>query len=161
MWDIAPIFNAMVVFAEHRYYGQSLPYGNQSYSKPDYSKASCSRTRLSTSLFPLARYLTSGQALADYAYLLDYIRSSIKGAANSPTIVFGGSYGGMLAAYFRIKYPHVVAGAHAASAPILQMTTPCESFFRVRRLFDFDASCTGNSASDRHARFHDRKSAMR
>ncbi len=38
MWDIAPIFNAMVVFAEHRYYGQSLPYGNASYSKPEYSK---------------------------------------------------------------------------------------------------------------------------
>jgi lysosomal Pro-X carboxypeptidase len=38
VWDIAPIFNAMVVFAEHRYYGTSLPYGNASYSKPEYSK---------------------------------------------------------------------------------------------------------------------------
>ncbi|CAF3340275.1 unnamed protein product [Rotaria socialis] len=114
MWDIAPIFNAMVVFAEHRYYGQSLPYGNQSYSNPEYT-----------------RYLTSGQALADYAYLLDYIHSSIKGAELSPVIVFGGSYGGMLAAYFRMKYPHVVVGAHAASAPILQMTTPCEAFSRI------------------------------
>ncbi len=38
VWDIAPIFNAMVVFGEHRYYGKSLPYGNASYSKPEYSK---------------------------------------------------------------------------------------------------------------------------
>jgi lysosomal Pro-X carboxypeptidase len=38
VWDIAPLFNAMVVFAEHRYYGKSLPYGNESYSRPEYSK---------------------------------------------------------------------------------------------------------------------------
>ena len=79
----------------------------------------------------LARYLTSAQALADFAYLLDHIRSTIKGAEQSPTVVFGGSYGGMLAAYFRIKYPHIVVGAHASSAPILQMSTPCGAFSRV------------------------------
>ena len=32
MWDLAPQFNAAIVFAEHRYYGQTYPYGNQSYS---------------------------------------------------------------------------------------------------------------------------------
>ena len=79
----------------------------------------------------LARYLSSAQVLADYAYLLDYIRMTMQGAEQSRTVVFGGSYGGVLATYFRIKYPHVVAGAHAASAPIFQMSTACEAFSHV------------------------------
>lgn len=115
VWDIAPEFGAMVVFAEHRYYGTSLPFGPDSL-KPDPAKNG---------------YLTSEQALADYAELVTYLKSNIKGAARSPVIAFGGSYGGMLAAWFRIKFPHICDGAIAASAPVAQFDTPCDAFNRI------------------------------
>lgn len=31
MWENAAPFKAMVLFAEHRYYGESMPYGKKSY----------------------------------------------------------------------------------------------------------------------------------
>lgn len=55
-------------------------------------------------------YLTSEQALADYAVFLDWFKSTMKGAEHVPVIAFGGSYGGMLAAWMRAKYPHIIAG---------------------------------------------------
>jgi lysosomal Pro-X carboxypeptidase len=114
MWDIAQDFKALLVFAEHRYYGQSLPFGDETY-------------KVLTNL----NYLTSEQALADFAELISFIKSDISGATNSPVVAFGGSYGGMLAAWFRIKYPNVIIGSVAASAPIWQFTglTPCNAFY--------------------------------
>ncbi|XP_019634121.1 PREDICTED: lysosomal Pro-X carboxypeptidase-like [Branchiostoma belcheri] len=116
MWDIAPKFKAMVVFAEHRYYGDSMPYGKDSYKDPRH-----------------LGYLTAEQALADFARLITHLKSSIPGAADSPVVAFGGSYGGMLAAWFRMKYPSSVIGSLAASAPVWQFEglTPCGSQYSI------------------------------
>jgi len=134
MWDIAPQFKALLIFAEHRYYGESLPFGKESSSKD-----------------PLkVGYLSSSQALADYAELITYLKSTLgvdQPPADSPVIMFGGSYGGMLAAWMRIKFPHIVAGAIAASAPIAQFSSPCDAFGRIVTS-DFSAAAPNNSCSD-------------
>ncbi|XP_018368092.1 PREDICTED: lysosomal Pro-X carboxypeptidase [Trachymyrmex cornetzi] len=115
LWEIAPKFDALVIFAEHRYYGESLPYGNQSFADLHHRG-----------------YLTSQQALADYVELIAHLKSQ-PGYERSPVIVFGGSYGGMLSAWMRMKYPQVVQGAIASSAPLLQFTgiVDCEVFARI------------------------------
>lgn len=63
-------------------------------------------------------YLSSEQALADYSVLLTSLRKTMPGLANCPIVAFGGSYGGMLTAWFRRLYPQFVIGGLAASAPI-------------------------------------------
>ncbi|TKR67981.1 hypothetical protein L596_024041 [Steinernema carpocapsae] len=105
MWDLAPNFNASLLFVEHRYYGNgsSIPFENDA--------GNLTVAQLS--------YLTSELALADFVHTLRYFKEKILHCAeDTPVIAFGGSYGGMLAAWFRMKYPHVVDGAWAASAPL-------------------------------------------
>ncbi|KAJ9184531.1 hypothetical protein P3X46_004245 [Hevea brasiliensis] len=112
MYDNAPRFKALIVFIEHRYYGKSIPFGGNE----DVAKSNASTLG----------YLSSTQALADYATLITHLKNNLS-ATDSPVVVFGGSYGGMLAAWFRLKYPHVAIGALASSAPILgfvNLTSP-------------------------------------
>src|SRR5882757_6645952 len=59
------------------------------------------------------KYLTSEQALADAANFISQIKEP-----NQKLIVFGGSYAGSLSAWLRLKYPHLVNGAIASSAPV-------------------------------------------
>uniref|UniRef100_A0A8C6WPH1 Lysosomal Pro-X carboxypeptidase n=1 Tax=Neogobius melanostomus TaxID=47308 RepID=A0A8C6WPH1_9GOBI len=96
--------------------GESMPFGQASYSDSKH-----------------LNYLTSEQALADFAILIKNVKSTLPGAQHSPVISIGGSYGGMLSAWFRMKYPNIVVGALAASAPIWQFPgmVPCGAFYKT------------------------------
>ncbi|XP_019052915.1 PREDICTED: lysosomal Pro-X carboxypeptidase-like [Nelumbo nucifera] len=111
--DHAPQFNALIVYIEHRYYGQSVPFGE---------------VENASSL----GYLSSSQALADYAEIILEIKKNLS-ANGCPVIVIGCSYGGMLASWFRLKYPHIALGALASSAPILYFDdiTPQDGYLSV------------------------------
>ncbi|XP_053526709.1 lysosomal Pro-X carboxypeptidase-like [Artibeus jamaicensis] len=113
MWDVAEEMKALLVFAEHRYCGKSLPFGANT---PKDSRH--------------LNFLTSEQALADFGELIKHLKRTILGAANQPVIALGGSYGGMLAAWFRMKYPHVVVGV-LGMAPVYQLCGGHKAFQEI------------------------------
>lgn len=104
---LAPLMGALVLQPEHRFYGQSLPLGNSSLTD---AKA--------------LELLTPQQALADTVRLIRAEQTarncSYSRRSSSYCAVFtvGGSYPGWLSAMLRLRYPAVVDGAYAASAPI-------------------------------------------
>lgn len=94
----AEAYNALHVVLEHRYYGLSWPTNNTE--------------------TPNLQWLSTEQALADAAYFIQWFKHNIS-SDDSPVITFGGSYSGNLAAWLRMKYPHVTIAAVASSAPVL------------------------------------------
>ena len=64
------------------------------------------------------KYLTVEQTLNDFNDFMKEYRLSIPGKPRA-AVLFGGSYGGMLAAWLRMKFPQTFQGAIAASAPII------------------------------------------
>jgi len=96
MWEYGALRpGTLLVWAEHRYEARSTP-----------------RT---AGVEACLSYCTVEQALADYALVVAKLHAAY---GRTPVVAVGGSYGGMLAAWFRLKYPASVQGAIAASAPI-------------------------------------------
>ncbi len=96
MADAAMALNASVVALEHRYYGTSLPY-------PDETLAHM-------------KYLTVHNALEDAATFETWAKQNLP--LKGKWVAVGGSYPGMLAAFYREKHPELVVGAWASSAPV-------------------------------------------
>nr|GFB64957.1 lysosomal Pro-X carboxypeptidase-like [Tanacetum cinerariifolium] len=87
----APGFNALLVYLEHRFYGESNPVGST--GDPDSVADSVDAMAKSVKNETLRGYFNSAQALADYAEILVHLKKKLH-AHKSPIIVVGGSYGG-------------------------------------------------------------------
>lgn len=96
MFEIARDHGGHILTLEHRYYGESRPVADLT--------------------VPNLQFLTVEQALADLAILVNFVRANYNGAENSRVIMWGRNYGGMLAVWFRQKYPHLCDGVWASSA---------------------------------------------
>ncbi|KNG91218.1 extracellular serine carboxypeptidase [Aspergillus nomiae NRRL 13137] len=98
--ELAAAYHGIGVILEHRYYGESFPVEN-----------------LTTENI---RFLSTDQALADYAYFasnvvfpgLEHVNLTAK---TTPWIAYGGSYAGAFVAFLRKLYPDVYWGAVSSS----------------------------------------------
>ena len=91
-----------MVFAEHRYFGKSIPF-NLSASDAYLSKNN--------------RFIKIENVMMDYLKVMDLVRE--KYGNDRPVITFGGSYGAMMAAWMRMKFPSHVQAAVSSGAPLL------------------------------------------
>jgi len=127
-WYIGPKkLGARLWNLEHRYYGQSRPLSDQSV-----------RNLL---------FLNSRQALEDLADFIKAKNTELN-IENPKWVVFGGSYPGALALWFRQQHPELTVGAVGSSAPIELKTDffdylrVCEDSYR-----SYDSKCADNIKS--------------
>jgi len=89
---------ALLVVVEHRFYGDSIPNGSMNSSN--------------------LKLLTVDQALADYAAFIDWYSAEERLPKGTKWFIFGGSYPGALASWFRIAYPDKSVGSLSSSGVV-------------------------------------------
>ena len=98
VFDIAKETNGYVFALEHRYFGESRPTPN-------------------TTVENLA-FLNIHQTIADIAQFISFAKSNYYQTETSRVVLFGRGYGGSLATWARQKYPNLIDGVWASSAPL-------------------------------------------
>lgn len=96
LFDIAMDLNGIVFAFETRFFGQNRPTSDTSTGN--------------------LRFLSSEQILADMARLIDHIKREDPRLADAKVVLAGPQFGGNLATWFRIKYPHYVDGVWSSSS---------------------------------------------
>ncbi|KAJ3433772.1 protease s28 pro-x carboxypeptidase-related [Anaeramoeba flamelloides] len=97
--ELSANHSALVVSIEHRYYGDSVPFG-----------------------FPLnpdnLAYLNAQQALSDLVTFREHVFTKYSLGKETKVFGFGCSYSGALSAWFRTKFPHLIDGVFSGSSPV-------------------------------------------
>ncbi|XP_001659434.2 putative serine protease K12H4.7 [Aedes aegypti] len=95
IYDMAREMNGAVYAFESRFYGQS------------FVTEDASTENLSL--------LNTDQILADLAEFVQYLKRDVLKNPNAPVMVSGSEYGGALATWFRVRYPHLAQAAWSSS----------------------------------------------
>ncbi|XP_001947565.2 putative serine protease K12H4.7 [Acyrthosiphon pisum] len=124
--EYAKKLNAMCFQLEHRYYGRSHPTDN-----------------LKTKNL---KYLTVEQVLADLETFISTISNDNEETLrNAKWIVFGGSYSGSLAAWLRMKYPHLVYAAVSSSSPLMAKIDYKDFYMAIQNtISNYNPKCASN-----------------
>jgi len=102
MYSFAQELGGIAVALEHRYFGESLPFGP---NETAYTQAQWAP-------------LTLENVMDDAVALIDHIRTTIPNATQAPAFVASGSYGGFLATMFRQNHAETFTGALASAPPL-------------------------------------------
>lgn len=96
MHDIAADLNGYIFGSETRFFGRNHPTSDVSTDN--------------------LRFLSTEQILADMAHLIDHIKRQDSRLTRARVILVGTMFGGNLATWFRVKYPHYVDGVWSSSS---------------------------------------------